>query len=235
MSPASEKLPRHVAVIMDGNGRWAAQRGLPRIAGHKAGVDSVRAIVRAAGELGIQALTLYSFSTENWLRPAEEVGELMKLLSWALNKETLELDKNNVRLSAIGRLDALPAAVRQELSKAIERLKDNTGLKLCLALNYGGRQEIADAANAALAAGANKLDEQTIGRHLYTGHLPELDLVIRTSGEMRISNFLLWQAAYAELHVTPVLWPDFRKEHLVAALEDFTSRDRRFGGLSSKA
>ncbi|MFI5346824.1 MAG: polyprenyl diphosphate synthase [Elusimicrobiota bacterium] len=225
--------PRHVAVIMDGNGRWAAARGLPRIAGHKAGVDSVRAIVRAAGELGIEALTLYSFSTENWLRPAEEVGELMKLLSWALNKETLDLDKNKVRLSAIGRLDALPKAVQTELAKAIDRLKDNKGLHLVLALNYGGRQEISDAVNKALAAG-EKITEESIGRHLYAADVPELDLMIRTSGEMRISNFLLWQAAYAELHVTPVLWPDFRKEHLVAALEDFQSRDRRFGGLSTK-
>ncbi|HEX4046765.1 MAG TPA: isoprenyl transferase [Elusimicrobiota bacterium] len=228
------RVPRHVAVIMDGNGRWAAARGLPRIAGHKAGVDSVRAIVRAAGELGVEALTLYSFSTENWLRPAEEVGELMKLLSWALNKETLDLDKNNVRLGAIGRLEALPKAVQAELAKAIDRLKDNTGLKLTLALNYGGRQEIVDAVNKALAAGEKIIDEDAIGRGLYTAGLPELDLMIRTSGEMRISNFLLWQAAYAELYVTPVLWPDFRKEHLAAALEDYQSRDRRFGGLSSK-
>jgi undecaprenyl diphosphate synthase len=228
------RVPRHVAVIMDGNGRWAGARGLPRIAGHKAGVDSVRAIVRAAGELGVEALTLYSFSTENWLRPAEEVGELMKLLSWALNRETLDLDKNNVRLGAIGRLEALPQPVQGELAKAIERLKDNTGLKLTLALNYGGRQEIVDAASKALASGAKTIDEDAIGRNLYTADLPELDLMIRTSGEMRISNFLLWQAAYAELHVTPVLWPDFRKEHLAAALEDFQSRDRRFGGLSSK-
>ena len=234
MSLDLAKLPRHVAVIMDGNGRWAAAKGLPRIAGHKAGVDSVRAIVRAAGELGIKTLTLYSFSTENWLRPAEEVGDLMKLLSWALNKETLELDKNNVRLSAIGRLEALPLTVRNELEGAILRLEDNTGLNLVLALNYGGRQEILDAANKALAAGAKTLDEESIADHLYTVDLPELDLMIRTSGEMRISNFLLWQVAYAELHVTPVLWPDFRKEHLVAALEDFQKRDRRFGGLSSK-
>ena len=220
---------------MDGNGRWAGARGLPRVAGHKAGVDSVRAIVRAAGELGIQALTLYSFSTENWLRPAEEVGQLMSLLSWALNKETLELDKNNVRLGAIGRLDALPKAVRTELDAATLRLKDNTGLRLTLALNYGGRQEIVDAVNKALAAGAKSVDEEVIRAHTYTADLPELDLMIRTSGEMRISNFLLWQAAYAELHVTPVLWPDFRKEHLEAALADFAARDRRFGGLSSKA
>ncbi len=232
LDPAN--LPRHVAVIMDGNGRWAAKRSLPRVAGHKAGVDSVRAIVRAAGELGIETLTLYSFSTENWLRPAEEVGELMKLLSWALNKETLELDKNDVRLSAIGRLSALPEAVRRELDGAILRLQDNKGLNLVLALNYGGRQEILDAANKALRDGAKELDEETIAENLYTADLPELDLMIRTSGEMRISNFLLWQAAYAEIYVTPVLWPDFRKEHLVAALEDYQKRDRRFGGLSAK-
>ncbi|MDO8756378.1 MAG: isoprenyl transferase [Elusimicrobiota bacterium] len=234
MPTGPAKLPRHVAVIMDGNGRWAAKRGLPRIAGHKAGVDSVRAIVRAAGELGIETLTLYSFSTENWLRPAEEVGELMKLLSWALNKETLELDKNDVRLSAIGRLEALPEVVRRELEGAIVRLQHNTGLNLVLALNYGGRQEIIDAANKALAAGERELDETSITDNLYTADLPELDLMIRTSGEMRISNFLLWQAAYAEIYVTPVLWPDFRKEHLEAALEDYQKRDRRFGGLSAK-
>ncbi|MDP3542522.1 MAG: polyprenyl diphosphate synthase [Elusimicrobiota bacterium] len=228
------KLPRHVAVIMDGNGRWAAKRGLPRVAGHKAGVDSVRAIVRAAGELGIETLTLYSFSTENWLRPAEEVGELMKLLSWALNKETLELDKNNVRLCAIGRLEALPAGVRKELEGAIVRLQHNTGLNLVLALNYGGRQEILDAANRALAAGAKTLDEDDIAENLYTADLPELDLMIRTSGEVRISNFLLWQVAYAEIYVTPTLWPDFRQEHLIAALEDYQKRDRRFGGLTAK-
>ncbi len=219
---------------MDGNGRWAAARGLPRVAGHKAGVDSVREIVRAAGDLGIKALTLYSFSTENWLRPAEEVGDLMGILSWALKKETLELDKSNVRLGAIGRLDALPKLVRSELDTAVARLKDNTGLRLTLALNYGGRQEIVDSVNKALSAGAKTIDEESIARGLYTSDLPELDLVIRTSGEMRISNFLLWQAAYAELYVTPVLWPDFRREHLAAALADFAQRDRRFGGLTAK-
>lgn len=233
MPPDHDKLPRHVAVIMDGNGRWAAARGLPRVAGHKAGVDSVRAIVRAAGELGIETLTLYSFSTENWLRPAEEVGELMKLLSWALNKETLELDKSNVRLSAIGRLDALPAAVRRELDGAIIRLQDNTGLHLVLALNYGGRQEILDAANKALAAGAKTLDEETIEENLYTADLPELDLMIRTSGEMRISNFLLWQLAYTELHISPKLWPDFGRAELYQAILEYQSRERRFGRVSA--
>ena len=231
--PSALSVPRHVAVIMDGNGRWAAARGLPRVAGHKAGVDSVREIVRAAGDLGIQALTLYSFSTENWLRPAEEVGELMKLLSWALNKETLELDKSNVRLGAIGRLDALPQAVEDQLAKSIKDLSKNTGLRLTLALNYGGRQEIMDAVNKVIASGG-KVDEDSVDKNLYTADLPELDLVIRTSGEMRISNFLLWQAAYAELYVTPTLWPDFRKPHLVEALEDYRKRDRRYGGLTTK-
>jgi len=235
MSLDPARIPHHVAVIMDGNGRWAAARGLPRIAGHKAGVESVREIVRAAGELNIEALTLYSFSTENWLRPAEEVGELMKLLSWALDKETLELDKNDVRLHAIGRLDALPKPVQAQLAKSIDRLKGNDGLRLVLALNYGGRQEIVDSVNKALASGAKTVDEDAISRGLYTADLPELDLMIRTSGEMRISNFLLWEAAYAELYVTPTLWPDFRKEHLVAALEDYAKRDRRYGGLSAKS
>ncbi len=220
---------------MDGNGRWAKARGLPRIAGHKAGVDSVREIVRAAGELGIEALTLYSFSTENWLRPADEVGELMKLLSWALKMEALELDRNGVRLGAIGRLDALPLTVLKELNSTIEKLKDNRGLRLTLALNYGGRQEIVDAANKAMALGAKTIDEDAVNAALYTAGLPELDLMIRTSGEMRLSNFMLWQAAYAEIYVTPVLWPDFRKANLVAALEDFAGRDRRFGGISAKA
>ena len=218
---------------MDGNGRWAAARGLPRVAGHKAGVDSVREIVRSCGELGIEALTLYSFSTENWLRPKEEVGELMRLLSWALDKETLELGKSDVRLGAIGRLDALPQAVQDQLAKSIKELSGNKGLKLTLALNYGGRQEIIDAVGRVMKAGG-QVDEESIGKNLYTADLPELDLVIRTSGEMRISNFLLWQAAYAELYVTPTLWPDFRKPHLVEALEDYQKRDRRYGGLTTK-
>ena len=219
---------------MDGNGRWAQARGLPRIAGHKAGVDSVRAIVRAAGELGIEALTLYSFSTENWLRPAEEVGELMKLLSWALKLEALELEKNQVRLGAIGRLHQLPPDVLKSLNATIDRLKHNRGLRLTLALNYGGRQEIIDAVNQAVASGRAILDEETINSFMYTSDLPELDLMIRTSGEMRLSNFMLWQAAYAEIYVTPVLWPDFRKPDLIEALDEFANRDRRFGGVSTK-
>ncbi len=228
------RLPRHVAIIMDGNGRWAKERGLPRVAGHRAGVESVREAVRTCGELGVQALTLYAFSTENWSRPKSEVSRLMSLLCWALRGETLELGRNNVRLRASGRLDELPAAPRRELANAIERLKDNTGLTLNLALNYGGRQEMVDAVNAALSrrkpgAGPARLSEDDIESHLYTAGLPELDLVIRTSGEMRVSNFLLWQLAYAELYVTPTFWPDFRRPDLLKALAEFQRRERRFG------
>ncbi len=230
-----ERLPRHIAVIMDGNGRWARARGLPRAAGHKAGVDAVRRVVRAASELGLGALTLYAFSTENWGRPSAEVGALMRLLSWALGREALELERNNVRLGAIGRLSDLPAAARKDLAAAVERLGKNTGLRLTLALNYGARQEIVDAVNAGLADGVRRFDEQSLAQRLYTADLPELDLVVRTSGEMRLSNFLLWQAAYAEFVATPVLWPDFDREHLIAAIREFQKRDRRFGGLSTKA
>ena len=223
--------PAHIAIIMDGNGRWAKSKGLPRLAGHKAGVESVREMVKACSELGVKYLTLYSFSTENWLRPKEEVGELMKLLSWALKRETLDLAKNNVRLNAIGRLDGLPNAVRYELRSSIAKLSKNTGLTLTLALNYGSRQELVDAVNRLIAAGRKEISEDDVSRFLYTGGMPDPDLVIRTSGEMRVSNFLLWQLAYAELYVTPTFWPDFRRENLEEALADFQKRHRRFGGL----
>jgi len=219
-----------VAIIMDGNGRWAKAKGLPRLAGHKAGVETVREMVKAASALNIPVLTLYSFSTENWNRPQDEVSDLMGLLSFALRRETLELDKNNVRLSAIGRLEGLPKSLRAELARSIERLKGNTGLCLNLALNYGARQEILDAVNALLASGKRSIGEEDFSGALYTAGLPEPDLVIRTSGEMRLSNFLLWQVAYAELYVTPVLWPDFKRADLHAALAEFQRRDRRFGG-----
>ena len=219
---------------MDGNGRWAQARSLPRLAGHRAGVESVREAIRSCGPLGIKILTLYSFSTENWLRPKAEVKELMRILSWALKRETLELSKNNVRLRAIGRLDGLPDAVRDELRASIERLSKNTGLILNLALNYGSRQEIVDAANALLAQGKREITEQDLSGALYTRDVPDPDLVIRTSGEMRLSNFLLWQSAYAEIYVTPVLWPDFRRSHLEEALAEFDRRERRFGGLESQ-
>jgi undecaprenyl diphosphate synthase len=224
-------LPRHVAIIMDGNGRWAKARGLPRLAGHRSGVESVREAVKACSALGVEFLTLYSFSTENWLRPKEEVSELMKLLSWALKRETLDLDKNNVRLKAIGRLDGLPKAVREELAASVENLSKNTGLTLTLALNYGSRQEIADAASKLAAAGKTSITEDDLAGALYTAGTPDPDLVIRTSGEMRLSNFLMWQCAYAELYVTPVFWPDFRRPDLEAALAEFATRQRRFGGL----
>lgn len=225
------RIPAHVAIIMDGNGRWAKKRGLPRVAGHKAGIDSVRETVRACGELGISVLTLYAFSTENWLRPAEEVQELMRLLCWALRHELSDLGKNGVRLRISGRIKDLPEEVQQELSRSVEDLSGNRGLLLNLALNYGSRQEIVDAVNAALKEGVREIDEKTISRHLYTAGLPDPDLVIRTSGEMRLSNFLLWQIAYSELYVTPVLWPEFRRPHLVEAVAQFQKRDRRFGGV----
>ncbi len=216
---------------MDGNGRWARSRGLPRLAGHKAGVESVRDIVKSCSDLKIPYLTLYSFSTENWLRPKQEVSQLMSLLGYALKRETLDLEKHNVRLRAIGRIEELPAAVRDALKHALKRLGGNTGLTLTLALNYGSRQELVDAANALLHSGVKKAAEADLAACLYTAGMPDPDLVIRTSGEMRLSNFLLWQLAYAELYVTDVYWPDFRKPHLLKALAEFSRRQRRFGGL----
>ncbi|HVC09854.1 MAG TPA: isoprenyl transferase [Elusimicrobiota bacterium] len=230
-APDVSNIPAHVAVIMDGNGRWAKSRGLPRLAWHRAGVQSVREIVRGCGELGVKVLTLYSFSTENWLRPKSEVSQLMRLLSYALKKETLELDKNNVRLRAVGRLGELPAPVRTDLEESIRRLEKNSGLILNLALNYGSRQEIVDAVNGLIKAGAKEVTEEAISGALYTAGLPDPDLIIRTSGEMRLSNFLLWQSAYAEIYITPVFWPDFRRKHLNAAICDYQKRHRRFGGL----
>jgi undecaprenyl diphosphate synthase len=215
---------------MDGNGRWAKAKGLPRLAGHKAGVESVRGMVKECSRLGIPVLTLYSFSTENWQRPKDEVSDLMRLLAFALRREVLELDKNNVCLAAIGRLDGLPKPVRDELARATEKLSKNTGLRLNLALNYGSRQELVDAVNSLLACGRRDVTEADISNSLYTAGLPDPDLVIRTSGEMRLSNFLLWQSAYAELYVTPVLWPDFDAAQLAAALRDYAGRERRFGG-----
>jgi undecaprenyl diphosphate synthase len=225
------RLPRHVAIIMDGNGRWAKSKGLPRVAGHRAGVESVREAVRTCAKLGIANLTLFSFSTENWLRPKEEVSELMKLLCRALEKESLDLDKNNVRLEVFGRIEGLPAAVQQAIIRSKEILKDNTGLQLNLALNYGARQEITDAVNRLLDSGARRVTEDDIAKSLYTAATPDPDLLIRTSGELRVSNFMLWQIAYAELYVTPVFWPQFRQEDLMTAIAEFQKRKRRFGGL----
>lgn len=228
-------VPRHVAVIMDGNGRWATSRGLPRERGHEAGADSVREIVRACGELGVEALTLYSFSTENWARPEDEVEALMALLERYLREELNELMEQNVRLSAIGELHRLPTAVQRGLEGVSRLTADNSGLRLILALSYGGRVELRDAVRAIAArvrAGElepDAIDEATISSHLYTADLPDPDLLIRTSGELRLSNFLLWQVAYSEIYVTDVLWPDFRRDELTAAFEVYSSRVRRFG------
>jgi undecaprenyl diphosphate synthase len=234
---AQANLPTHVAIIMDGNGRWAKQRGLPRIEGHRKGVESVRAIVRAGGELGIKFLTLYAFSVENWNRPKDEVDMLMKYLQRFLKNEIGELNRNNVRLEAIGQIWRLPEAVQQQLEKTKAALAKNNGLTLVLALSYGGRTEIIEATrDIAAKVKVGQLDpaeinERVIAEHLYTRHWPDPDLMIRTSGEMRISNFLLWQLSYAEFVITPTLWPDFRKPELVAALEEYARRHRRFGGV----
>lgn len=235
------KLPRHIAIIMDGNGRWARKRGLPRIAGHRAGVKSVREIVRACGEIGIKVLTLYAFSAENWKRPRLEVDTLMRLLREFLRKELPNLNKNRVRLRAMGRLKELPRKVQEALEKAIKSTEKNDGLILNLALNYGSRSEIVDAVKG-LAKDVEKgvykpeeINEEIFEKYLYTSHLPipvpDPDLLIRTSGEHRVSNFLLWQVSYSEIWITPVYWPDFRRLHLLEALLDYQGRERRFGGI----
>jgi undecaprenyl diphosphate synthase len=234
---AKASLPRHVAIIMDGNGRWAHQRHLPRIEGHRVGAESARTIIRVSGELGIKYLTLYAFSVENWNRPKEEVDALMKYLVHYLKTETPELNKNNVRLEIIGQIYRLPEVVQEHLQKSITTLSKNNGLTLVMALSYGGRTEIVEAARSiGRTIQAGKLDpaditEQIFSQHLYTRNLPDPDLLIRTSGEMRVSNFLLWQISYAELIVTQTLWPDFRKPQFYAALEEYHRRHRRFGGL----
>ena len=232
-----EQLPRHIAIIMDGNGRWANQRGLPRVQGHVHGAANVREIITHCARLSIDTLTLYSFSAENWKRPPAEVNALMDLYVEYLIKEREEIMANNVRLIQIGRREALPAAVLRELDVTASLSANNTGLKLTLAINYGSRIEIVDAVRAIAAkvqAGTlapDAIDEQTITDHLYTAGLPDPDLLIRTAGEMRISNFLLWQISYAELYVTDTLWPDFSCEHLNEAIRAFARRERRFGGV----
>lgn len=233
----NKHIPTHVAIIMDGNGRWAKKRNLPRFLGHKEGSRSVRAITEAAAELGIKYLTLYAFSTENWKRPEKEVGFLMGLLKDHLEKELTTMMKNNVRLMTIGDISKLPAASVKKLEDVKEKTEKNTGLRLVLALNYGGRADIISAVRK-IAAEARRgkisvssISERTISKNLHTKDIPDPDLLIRTSGEMRVSNFLLWQIAYSEIYVTPVLWPDFRKKDLVAALEEYSRRERRFGGI----
>ena len=235
-SIAWERLPRHVAIIMDGNGRWAAQRGQPRIAGHRAGVEAVRAAVDTGARLGLEALTLYAFSTENWKRPRYEIDALMRMLRKYLRIELDQINRQNIRFQAIGRTNELAESVRLDLENAAERTAANSGMVLSVALNYGGRAEIVDACREAIRKlspekSADNLTESDIEAGLYTHGLPDLDLLVRTSGEFRISNFLLWQSAYAEIHVTETLWPDFRRAQLLEAIIDYQQRRRRFGGL----
>ena len=234
------RLPRHVAVIMDGNGRWARQRHLPRVEGHRAGASAVRETVETAARLRLDALTLYAFSTENWKRPKAEVSTLFALLKEFLKREFRSLVENDIRFRVVGRPDGLDPSVRSALATALEATASCRGMVFSVALNYSGRAEIADAARALArdaAAGSldpESIDEDAVARRLYTADLPDPDLLIRTSGELRISNFLLWQIAYAEIHVTPVLWPDFRRRHLLEALLDYQRRERRYGGVTEE-
>jgi undecaprenyl diphosphate synthase len=231
-----ERLPRHIAVIMDGNGRWAKERRLPRVAGHRAGIKAVRETVEMAARLEIEVLTLYAFSRENWKRPRAEVTTLMALLQEYLKKELRTLMENNIRFKVIGRMDELPANARKELRRGLEQTAENSGLQFNIALSYGGRTEIVDACKKIIAAGvkAEEVDDELLAAHLYTAGQPDPDLMIRTSGEMRISNFLLWQIAYSEIWVTGTLWPDFRRRHLFQAILDYQRRERRYGGLGPR-
>lgn len=229
------QLPKHIAIIMDGNGRWAKEKGGERLFGHRNGVESVRQVVEAAGDLGVEYLTLYAFSTENWNRPRTEIDGLMTLLTTSIAKETRKLNQNNVRLLVIGNLSDLPKSVQKNLTKSVDALSENKGLTLVLALSYSGRWEITDAVQQMLkdaAAGKidpDRLDSTMVESYLNTSFMPDPELLIRTSGERRISNFLLWQLAYTELYFTPVLWPDYRKEHFYEAIIDYQRRERRFG------
>ena len=229
-----ERLPAHIAIIMDGNGRWAAQRHLPRVEGHRAGIDAVRDTVETAARLGIKVLTLYAFSIENWKRPAAEISTLMMLLKRYLRSELKTLLTNDIRFRVIGRMDDLADDIQDELRAAIDRTAGDTGMLFNIALNYGGRAEIVDAARRAIESGirAEDLDEQRFSSFLYTAGQPDPDLLIRTSGEMRVSNYLLWQIAYAEIYVTETLWPDFRRRHLVEAVLAYQKRERRYGGIN---
>ena len=235
--PRSSPGPAHVAIIMDGNGRWAAQRHLPRVEGHRAGIEAVRDSVETAARLGIKVLTLYAFSMENWKRPASEVGTLMQLLKRYLRSELDTLLKNDIRFRVIGRMEELSPDIQDELRAAIQRTADSPGMLFNIALNYGGRAEIVDAARRAMTSGVRPedLDEQRFASFLYTAGQPDPDLLIRTSGEMRVSNYLLWQIAYSEIYVTDTLWPDFRRRHLIEAVLAYQKRERRYGGISSPA
>jgi undecaprenyl diphosphate synthase len=232
-----ERLPAHVAVIMDGNGRWAVQRHLPRVEGHRAGIESVRDVVEGSARLGIQVLTLYAFSVENWKRPAAEVSTLMMLLKRYLRSELNTLLGNNIRFKVVGRVEDLARDVQRELRDAAEKTATNTGMQFNIALNYGGRAEIVEAARRLLVEGVppDELDEARFASYLYTAGQPDPDLLIRTSGEMRVSNFLLWQIAYAEIWVTDTLWPDFRQRHLLEAIVAYQKRERRYGGINQPA
>jgi undecaprenyl diphosphate synthase len=233
-----ERMPRHIAVIMDGNGRWAQKRHLPRVAGHRAGTQSARTTIETCARLKVEALTLYAFSVENWRRPRAEIEFLMQLLREYLRKEMPLIQRNNIRMRFLGRPEELPAGVQKDTREATEATAGNTGMVLSIALNYGGRAEIVDAMNAILAErnghGNAAITEEQLSRHLYTANLPDPDLLIRTSGEMRVSNFLLWQIAYAEIFVTETLWPDFNRARLLEALVDFQGRERRYGGIDAR-
>ncbi|MDY6875469.1 MAG: polyprenyl diphosphate synthase [Chloroflexota bacterium] len=229
--PPPEQLPRHIGIIMDGNGRWARAKGLPRLAGHRAGTETLRRVLRAADEFGIQVMTIYAFSTENWNRPRGEVKGLLSIMEQVIDSELPELDKEGVQLRHIGRLDRASPRLQQKIRDAIELTKNNQRLILNVAFDYGGRTELVYAMRRIAADGipVEQIDEALISRYTYTAGLPDPDLIIRTSGEMRVSNFLIWQGAYAEFYVTPTLWPDFDKDELYKALQNFSQRERRFG------
>ncbi|MGQ9547963.1 MAG: isoprenyl transferase [Roseiflexus sp.] len=231
------RIPRHIAIIMDGNGRWARQRHLPRLAGHRAGTENIRRIVTECAEQGVQYLTLYAFSTENWSRPSAEVDGLMRILSDFIDRETINLHREGARLRHLGRLENISAELRQKILDAIELTRHNTRITLAVAFNYGGRADIVDAVRELISLGVKpeEVTEALIGNHLSTRGMPDPDLIIRTSGEWRLSNFLIWQAAYSEYWTTPVYWPDFSPEHLRQAIYDYGQRERRFGGLSEEA
>jgi undecaprenyl diphosphate synthase len=231
-----QRLPRHIAMIMDGNGRWAGQRGLPRLAGHRAGTENIRSLVTVCAELNIPYLTLYAFSTENWSRPSFEVEGLMKILSDFIDRETAELHKQGIHLRHLGRLEGVSASLRNKVQYALDLTRDNTRMTLAIAFNYGGRSDIVDAVRRIIAAGIKPemVTEQTIAENLSTRGMPDPDLIIRTSGEWRLSNFLVWETAYSEYWTTPVFWPDFRAEHLRQAISEYGQRERRFGGIGEQ-
>jgi len=230
------RIPTHIAIIMDGNGRWAKARGLPRLAGHRAGTENLRRVIEACAELGVKILTIYAFSTENWRRPLEEIHGLFSLLEQMIDRELDDLDRNGVQIRHLGSLHGVPERLQQKIRLAVERTQGNSRLILCVAFNYGGRQEIVEAVRRIIADGIppEAVNEDVISRYLYTAGLPDPDLIIRTSGELRLSNFLLWQAAYAEFYVTPVYWPDFDREELLKAIEAYSRRERRFGQISEQ-